>query len=159
MHALCAVQNLEANRAAVSELGSSPMGPCGALPAAVQMRASQRCASSPSAKAWTAISSLASSTRVVSWTVGTARRISSADESSLSCDRLAISTLPPRDAMATAAALPIPEEPPTTMAESGLAAQWHVQSAESTSASRMLTICRERAECEERRQHGAWCEN
>ena len=40
LHELCAVQNLDANRSAVSEVGSSPMGPCGALPAAVQMRAS-----------------------------------------------------------------------------------------------------------------------
>jgi len=56
------------------------------------------------------------------------------------CERLAISTLPPRDATAMAAAFPIPEEPPTTMAESGLAAQQHEERASASARTRLIAV-------------------
>ena len=144
-----AVQNFVSNNPCVSVVGSVPMGPCGAEPAALQTRPSHSPCARDEAKAATAVSSLAS--RQYICTLFTSRHpvlstISVLAALSFSLSRDAMRTRPPRVTTALATALPIPDEPPTTTTAAGgvpnaAAAAVVVSSAASGSACTHARMC------------------
>mmetsp|Transcript_27692 Transcript_27692/g.41692 ORF Transcript_27692/g.41692 Transcript_27692/m.41692 type:complete len:232 (+) Transcript_27692:146-841(+) len=118
--ALYAVQNFVSIIERVSAVGNSVIGPCGALPAAETMRASnsQSSLDSSLANACTAASSVASNALVLTRPILPPQAVSICSFAccSLSADLETRRTLPPFFTVCTAAAFPIPLLPPTMIA-------------------------------------------
>mmetsp|Transcript_25379 Transcript_25379/g.39852 ORF Transcript_25379/g.39852 Transcript_25379/m.39852 type:complete len:257 (-) Transcript_25379:55-825(-) len=117
--ALYAVQNFVSIIDRVSAVGNSVIGPCGALPAADTMRASNSKSSSSFANAATVDSSVASNALVLTRPLTSppqAASICSFACCSLSADLETKSTCPPFFTVCTAAAFPIPLLPPMMIA-------------------------------------------